>query len=135
MSWPSWPAERGNTYSNVSTHGTIYEARLWLPADLVHGMLSEELAIVNPPTAADIISDAVVMPYDDLWRGVLDRDGEEPVYVFERIDSGSDGPAHRRDSVLISNTGRGRLILLGGTSSVPLADLWVFEATGDQQWW
>ena len=56
--------------------------------------------------------------FDDLWR--VDRETLE----FERVRVDSTAPAVRYAGTLITDTGRGRLLLFGGRSNVARADVW-----------
>ena len=68
----------------------------------------------------------------ELWRGELDRSGEEPVYRFALIDDGG-GPSPRSQAMLLADVERQRLVLLGGRSEQGvLSDVWVFDLYSGQ---
>jgi len=94
----------------------------------------------NPEDFNDLLSlwafggvDRQGLSHAELWRGELDRSGDEPVYRFELVDIGS-GPSPRTGGMLLADVARQRLVLIGGrlgqSSSddvqVPSSDAWEY---------
>lgn len=68
----------------------------------------------------------------ELWRGALDRSGDEAVYRFAEV--GTAGPAPRAWAMLLPDVEGERLVLLGGRSGQGVqADLWSLDVRA-RQW-
>jgi hypothetical protein len=101
---------------------------------------SQVLSNTEPDDLNDLLSlwtfggqDRQDQYHAELWRGVLDRGGEEPVYRFARVSTGS-GPTPRAGALLLADVERQRLVLIGGRSAQGLmADAWVFDVRS-RQW-